>query len=97
MKLTITLNNKKKNIDIPPNRTLMDLLRGQGLWSVKHGCEAGDCGNCTVIVDGKAIYSCLMLAAQVNGKSVETFEGISNHPGLDELMKVIMDFVDIEC
>ncbi len=97
MKLSFTLNHKKKIFEIPPNRTLLDLLRSQGLWSVKHGCETGGCGNCTVVVDGKAIYSCLMLAAQAEGKRVETFESIRELKEYGFLKEVFMHYGDIEC
>lgn len=97
MKVTLKINKKEKSFDIPANRTLLDLLRAQGHWSVKKGCETGDCGNCAVIVDGLAVNSCLMLAAQADGKAIETFESVSA-PARDELMKEsLMDFGDEEC
>ncbi len=97
MKLIITINNQKKTFEVPPNRTLIDLLRSQGFWSVKRGCETGDCGNCTVILDGKAVYSCIMLAVQADGKSIETLENIFERKEYQYLIQVIMDFGDIEC
>ncbi|MFQ5750768.1 MAG: (2Fe-2S)-binding protein [bacterium] len=97
MKLTLVINNKKKSFDVPLNQTLMELLRSQGFWSVKHGCETGNCGNCTITVDGQAVYSCLMLAAQANGKTIETFENIQDRKDFDYLKQAMMDFGDIEC
>lgn len=97
MKITLTINKKKKNFDIPTNHTLMELLRGQGNWSVKHGCETRDCGNCAVIVDGLIVNSCIMLAAQANGKSVLTFEGLTFPEGADPIKECLMDFGDIDC
>lgn len=75
----------------------MDLLRANGFWSVRHGCENGECGNCTVILDGIAVNSCLMLAAQADGKKIETFEGISEGNRLTEIKEALMDFGDIDC
>ncbi|NIR48993.1 2Fe-2S iron-sulfur cluster binding domain-containing protein [candidate division KSB1 bacterium] len=97
MKLTLTINNKKKSFDVPPNRTLMDLLRSQGFWSVRYGCETGDCGNCAVSVDKRAVYSCRMLAAQAEGKSIETFERIGNKKEFQPLRQIFLEFGDIEC
>lgn len=97
MRVTLILNKKKKTFNIPPNRTLIDLLRTQGLWSVKRGCETGDCGSCTVIVEGLAVNSCIMLAAQADGKSIETFESIATAQEFRPLQDVFMDFDLMEC
>lgn len=97
MKISLKINKKKLTLDVPPNRTLSELLRWQGFWSVKHGCETGDCGNCTVIVDGCAVNSCIMLAAQAEGKSVETFESIHNLSEIKLLQEIFMDFGEIDC
>lgn len=98
MKITLTINNKKpKTFETPANLTLMEFLRAQGLWSVKHGCETGNCGSCTVLVDGVAVNSCIMLAAQADGKSIETFENIRHSTELNLLKETLMDFGDIEC
>ena len=97
MRITVIINNKKKTLDIPPSRTLIDLLRSQGLWSVKRGCETGDCGSCTVLVDGLAVNSCIMLAAQVDGKSIETFESVKTAIDLAPLYEAFMDFDAMQC
>lgn len=97
MRIRITINKKKRTFNIPPNRTLMDLLRSQGFWSVKYGCETGDCGSCTVLVDGLAVHSCLMLAAQADGKSVETYESLSTLENLDPLREAFVDFTADQC
>ncbi|MFQ5674372.1 MAG: (2Fe-2S)-binding protein [bacterium] len=97
MKIRLTINNRKKSFEVPANRTLMDLLRSNGFWSVKQGCENGDCGNCTIIVDGLAVNSCLMLAVQADGKRVETFEGIRDEKELSGIKEALMDFGDIDC
>lgn len=98
MKISLKINHKKaKTFEAPVNRTLMELLRAQGYWSVKHGCETGDCGNCTVIVDGLAVNPCIMLAAQADGKSIETYESIRHSAELALLKETLMDFGDIDC
>ncbi len=97
MEVRLTLNNKQLKTDIPANQTLSDLLRAHGCWSVKKGCETGSCGNCTVIVDGKAVYSCLMLAAQAEGRSIETFELIEHATEFSPLKEILMDFGDMDC
>ncbi len=97
MRITLIINKKKKSFDIPPNRTLMDLLRSQGFWSVRHGCETGECGSCAVIVNGLAVNSCLMLAAQADGKSVETYEGLEGLKHLDPLREALVDFITHHC
>lgn len=97
MKLNLTINNRKKTLDVPANRTLLDLLRSLGLWTVKHGCETGDCGNCSVKVGGRAVYSCLMLAAQANGKTIETYEQFIESEKFQPLRDVFMEYGDADC
>lgn len=97
MKIGLTINNKKCQVDVPPNRMLSELLRSQGYWSVKHGCETGDCGNCAVIVNGRAVNSCIMLAVQADGKRIETFEHNEGMSAFAPLKEVLMDFGDMDC
>lgn len=97
MKIAFKLNGVAKRFEIQPNLTLADLLRANGLWSVKHGCEDGSCGSCAVIVDGVAVNACVMLAPQATGKSIETFEGIEKFESLGSIKEALMDFGDIDC
>lgn len=97
MNIKLTLNNRSVKLDIPSNQTLSTLLRAQSCWSVKHGCENGRCGQCTVSVDGKGVYSCIMLAAQAEGKWVETFESIRDVHKFSALQEVLMDNGDMDC
>jgi aerobic-type carbon monoxide dehydrogenase small subunit (CoxS/CutS family) len=77
MKLTITLNGERKEFDVPVHTTLLSLLRNEaGCFSVKHGCETGECGACAVIMDGRVVNSCILLAAQADEREVITLEGI---------------------
>ncbi|MFQ5708612.1 MAG: (2Fe-2S)-binding protein [bacterium] len=97
MRITLTINGKKKLLDIPANRTLIDLLRAQNFWSVKHGCETGECGSCAVIVNGMVVNSCMMLAAQVDGKSIETLERLGTAEDIQSLREAFEDFGTVEC
>lgn len=76
MKLTMTLNHRKISEEIADGTVLLDFLRQKGCYSVKRGCETANCGLCTVLVDGRPVLSCSMLAARVNGKHVQTLEGL---------------------
>ena len=82
MKITFALNGKKIQIDAPSDRRVVDILREDlNLTGTKEGCSAGECGACTVLIDGKAVNSCLVLAVTVQGKKITTIEGLpENHP-----------------
>ena len=76
MKIQITLNGKNIQEEIRPDMLLLDLVRSHGCASVKRGCETSNCGLCTVILNGKPVLSCSVLAARANGAAVETLEGL---------------------
>ena len=77
MKTTFILNGEKRSFDFPINITLADALRTiVGIKSLKCGCERGDCGSCTIIINKKTVKSCLVLAVEVDGQEVTTLEGI---------------------
>ncbi|MEE8392604.1 MAG: 2Fe-2S iron-sulfur cluster-binding protein, partial [Anaerolineae bacterium] len=76
--ISVTINGEAYKVSVLPNETLLDLLRERlGLVGTKEGCDTGDCGSCTVLVDGKAVNSCLVLAVETNGANVATIEGMS--------------------
>jgi len=80
MLVSLTINGERREIEVEPYRSLLDMLRNEaGLTGTKKGCDVGDCGACTVIVDGKPVNSCLMLGIEAEGASVETIEGL-RHP-----------------
>jgi len=88
MKTSFTLNGKKTEVETSTNQTLLDLLREDlDVKSVKKDCEAGECGACTVLLDEKPVTSCLVLAPQVENRSVTTVEGLVE----DELMVALRD------
>ena len=91
MKISFTLNHKKVIIDVDPMRRLIDILREDfGLLGTKEGCGEGECGACTVLMDGKPVTSCLVNACHLEGKSVLTSEAIVKEP----LGKLLIDCFD---
>jgi aerobic-type carbon monoxide dehydrogenase small subunit (CoxS/CutS family) len=83
---------------IRPQWTLADVLRDElGLTGTKKGCDKGECGACTVIVDGEAILSCLVLAIQMQGKRILTIEGLSQEGRLDALQDAFVQYGAIQC
>lgn len=94
-----TVNGKPVEVAVDPRETLLNMLRDHlGLTSVKAGCEVGECGACTVIVDGEAITSCVHMASWVQGKSVITSEGLlSKDGGLSPLQQAFVDEAAVQC
>ncbi len=80
MEIVLTLNHETIRVDAEPGDSLIRLLRKRGLFGVKHGCETGECGACTVLLDGKPVNACLVLAAQAAGHEIVTIEAIGEHP-----------------
>jgi carbon-monoxide dehydrogenase small subunit len=75
--ISIRLNGETRRVAVAPNETLLDVLRGRlGIKTPKEGCGRGDCGACTVLLDGKAVRSCLIMAIETDGQSVTTLEGV---------------------
>jgi carbon-monoxide dehydrogenase small subunit len=92
------LNGESASADIAPAARLVDLLRDEfELTGTKIGCEEGECGACTVVVDGVAVNSCLYLAADVEGKRVVTIEGVEGNGLLDEVSKVFIASGAVQC
>ena len=98
MDVKLTVNDEEKGASVPPETTLLDLLREEfNLTGAKLGCDVGDCGACTVIVNGMAVNSCLMLAGQVQGCTLETIEGLANLEGYHPLQKNFEDLGALQC
>ena len=96
--INLTVNEKEYEVAVNPNQTLVDLLRYQlELTGTKKGCEVGDCGSCTVIMDGKPVNSCLVLAVQANGKKILTIEGLETDDGLSPIQNSFVEKGAIQC
>ena len=98
MNLTFTLNGQDTTVAIDPNARLLDVLREElDLTGTKEGCGVGECGACTVIIDGDAADSCLVLAASVMGKRVTTIEGLSKDGHINALQQAVLDHHALHC
>ncbi len=94
----LTVNNKEVMAEVKPYTRLIDLLREElGLTGTKEGCGIGECGACTVIVDGDTVNSCLALAASMEGKSVLTVEGLAKDDSLHPLQEAFIRHNAIQC
>lgn len=82
MDITLNINGEGKRFAIAVGETLLEVLRRNGYLDVKHGCEDGSCGVCTVLLDGQAVHACILLAAQAEGRRITTIEGLGarDHP-----------------
>jgi carbon-monoxide dehydrogenase small subunit len=96
--ITLTVNEKNYNLEIDDTKTLMDVLREDlGLYGVKKSCNEGECGACTVLIDGKAVNSCMTLAASVDNKQITTIEGIEKNNDLHPLQKAFIKYGAVQC
>lgn len=96
--LEMTVNGRRRTINIVPSHTLLDVLRDDlGLTGTKECCVVGECGACTVIVDGKPVNSCLMLAAEADGAEVMTVEGLAPEGHLTPLQEAFLDTGAAQC
>jgi carbon-monoxide dehydrogenase small subunit len=94
----LTINNKAYDLTVEPNRTLAEVIRKDlGLTGTKVGCEVGDCGACTVIIDGEPVNSCLVLAVQADGRNIVTVEGLESDGKLHPLQQAFIDKGAIQC
>jgi len=97
MELRLTINGSERTWTIAPGDLLLDVLRREGYFGVKRGCERGECGACAVLLDGKPINSCLMFAAQVEGREIVTIEGLAYDGKLDPLQEAFLDHGAVQC
>jgi len=96
--IRLKVNGLEYDLVVKPHWTLLDVLRDQmGLTGTKKGCDNGECGACTVIIDGQAILSCLMLAVQAQGKEIITIEGLAHDGKLDRVQKAFVKYGAIQC
>jgi len=96
--LALTVNGEAVTVQVPPRRTLLDTLReALALTGTKKVCDEGTCGACTVLVDGRAIYSCMTLAVACEGKRVETIEGLAKDGELHPVQRAFIDADAFQC
>jgi len=97
-KITFKINGDEYSVSVEADKTLLDLLREDlQLTGTKKGCDRGDCGACTVLVDGDPVNSCLVLAAEMDNKEVITIEGLTRDGTLDPLQQAFIDHGAIQC
>jgi len=96
--ISLTVNGVEHEVAVEPRRTLLEVIREDlGLTGTKKGCGIGDCGTCTVLLDGVATFSCLTLAVQADGCTVETVEGLAENGKLNRLQQSFVDHGAIQC
>lgn len=98
VKIEFILNGEATAVSVPPQVLLVDLLRKKlGLTGTKEGCGIGECGSCTVLVDGRSVNSCLVLAVSVSGKKVTTIEGLSDGEVLHPIQQAFVEEGAVQC
>jgi carbon-monoxide dehydrogenase small subunit len=98
VKLSLTVNGQVRELDVAPDRRAVDLLREDlGLTGVKEGCGSGECGACTILVDGEAQLACLLLAAQLERRTLTTIEGLAREGELHPVQQAFVDHGAVQC
>ena len=98
VKISFIVNNKNYQLDVEPYETLNFILREKlELTGTKQGCDTGGCGSCTVILDGKAVYSCMTFGVKVNGSTILTIEGLKKNEILDPVQQSFVDNAALQC
>jgi aerobic-type carbon monoxide dehydrogenase small subunit (CoxS/CutS family) len=98
VKLSLLVNGKRRSVDVPPMKRLLDTLREDlGLTGSKEGCGEGECGACTVLVDGAAVNSCLVPSCQVEGAEIATVEGLADSKRLRRLQRAFLECGAAQC
>ena len=98
MRINFTVNGEPRSVDAFPMARLLDVLREQlHLTGTKEGCGEGECGACTVIIDGKIVNSCLVPVAQVNGAAITTIEGVAHNDELHAVQQAFIDHGGAQC
>jgi aerobic-type carbon monoxide dehydrogenase small subunit (CoxS/CutS family) len=98
MKVSLRVNGATREVDVAPTQTLLSTLRdGLGLWGTKYGCGEGQCGACTVLIDGLPVKSCQARAALVQGKSISTIESLETNGRLHPLQEAFLKHEAMQC
>ena len=96
--IELIVNGDIYQVTVKPSETLLEVLRNKlGLTGTKRGCDVGDCGTCTVLIDGESVLSCLVLAVEARGKEITTIEGLAEGENLHPLQKAFMEHGAIQC
>lgn len=96
--ISLIINDTEEQLQVPSNMTLLHALRDKlGFTGTKNGCEAGECGACTVLVDGEPMNSCLVLAVELNGREITTVEGLAENGKLTPLQQAFADLNAVQC
>jgi aerobic-type carbon monoxide dehydrogenase small subunit (CoxS/CutS family)/CO/xanthine dehydrogenase FAD-binding subunit len=96
-RLEVTINGAPRHVEVEARTTLLDLLRAEGSWGVKHGCETGECGACAVLLDGRPVPACLVPALRAQGRSVQTVEGLGTPDALHPIQQAFVETGAIQC
>lgn len=98
VQLRLTVNGEPRTVSAPLHHTLLEVLREEmGLTGTKHGCELGECGTCTVLVDGRPVLSCLAVPAALEGREITTIEGLESVGGLHPLQQAFVELGAAQC
>ncbi len=97
LSVSLRVNGRAVELSVDPSTPLLEALRGVGLWSVKRGCETGDCGVCAVLVDGLLRNTCILPAVQAEGRSLTTVEALGRRGELHPLQEVFLERGAIQC
>lgn len=96
--ITLTINQKQYSLDLKGHETLLEVLREcLGLTGTKRACDEAECGACTVIIDGKSVLSCIVLAADCEGKTITTIEGLADGDKLQPVQQSFLDLGAVQC
>ena len=96
--VSTTVNGQPMDVLVEPNDSLLDTLRdGLGLTGTKEGCATGDCGACSVMLDGRLVCSCLVLGAEAQGKTIDTIEGVADGDGLHVIQQKFLEHAALQC
>jgi len=97
-RITLTINGTSEQVDVPSNMTLLQMLRDKlAITGTKNGCSAGECGACTVMLNGEPVNSCMVLAAECDGAQVTTVEGLSKDGKLDPIQETMIEEGGVQC
>ena len=98
MRIEIAINGRKRQFDVEPNKLLLNLLRDElYLTGTKYGCGIGECGACTVLLDGAPVLACLTLAVDADGRRVDTIEGLAEGDRLDPVQEAFLEEGAVQC